>query len=433
MDLVDFSKAKIISPKLTPNDRRGWPGLFPYYAGYSVAFADELINSLEMPEGFLVYDPWNGSGATTFAAAKNGFRSLGRDINPVMHVVAKARHLRPIDCGSVTPLLANILKLASADKEEILENDLLLKRFSRRTGQSLRSIERAIRHYLLNEIKVSEYSSLEDMSPTAAFFYVSLFNVARNCVKSHQSTNPTWLKKASRQEKIDLASDSIFDLFERSTLFASLAILEGGDNSAGSTKITLQTLDASLGKKLPQKFDFALTSPPYCTRIDYTAATEVELALISKAFPVDYDGMRRSMMGSVLSPKTVGSAETFWGETCNRFLESVREHPSKASSGYYYRTNLDYFRKLGASISALSRSAKRGAGVVVVAQDSYYKNIHNNLPQVITEMAEACGLQLLRKEDFAAKNIMASKHKYVRCYREKIQATESVLCYRKVY
>ena len=41
-----------------------------------------------------------------------------------------------------------------------------------------------------------------------------------------------------------------------------------------------------------------------------------------------------------------------------------------------------------------------GGRAVLVVQDSYYKDVHNDLPTITAEMAQSVGLKLQRREDF---------------------------------
>jgi DNA modification methylase len=89
-----FTNAVISNPKLKQKFSSKFDSsLFPYYAGYSDCFAHDLIQSLNLERESLIYDPWNGSGTTTTAAARLGFSAVGCDLNPVMILVAKARIL----------------------------------------------------------------------------------------------------------------------------------------------------------------------------------------------------------------------------------------------------------------------------------------------------------------------------------------------------
>jgi hypothetical protein len=106
--------------------------------------------------------------------------------------------------------------------------------------------------------------------------------------------------------------------------------------------------------------DFVLTSPPYCTRIDYTAATRIELAVLAPLLKTPERALGRQMIGSTQVPKGEIELDEGWGETCLRFLAALKAHPSKASGGYYYRTHLDYFDKMNRSMQRLAVALKTG-------------------------------------------------------------------------
>lgn len=91
MRKIDFASLNITSPKQRQKDRRGWSGLFPYYAGYPATFAEKIIESASLARDAVILDPWNGSGTTGLAASRNNLKSVGCDINPVMNIVANAR------------------------------------------------------------------------------------------------------------------------------------------------------------------------------------------------------------------------------------------------------------------------------------------------------------------------------------------------------
>jgi len=67
---------------------------------------------------------------------------------------------------------------------------------------------------------------------------------------------------------------------------------------------------------------------------------------------------------------------------------------------------------------------------VLVVQDSYYKDIHNDLPTIITEIGAHHGLTLGQSKAFhlrSMSDINPGRQTYVR----PSGATESVLCFTK--
>lgn len=174
----------------------------------------------------------------------------------------------------------------------------------------------------------------------------------------------------------------------------------------------------------------ALTSPPYCTRIDYTAATRIELAVLSPLLKTAERALGRQMIGSTQVPSTEIEVDEAWGETCLTFLVALRAHPSKASGSYYYRTHLDYFDKISRSMKRLASGLKPCGRAVLVVQDSYYKDIHNDLPKIIAEIGAHHGLTLGESKAFrlgSMSDINPGRQSYMR----PSGATEAVLCFTK--
>jgi tRNA G10 N-methylase Trm11 len=172
-----------------------------------------------------------------------------------------------------------------------------------------------------------------------------------------------------------------------------------------------------------------LTSPPYCTRIDYATTTRLELAVMHGLIQSCHVDLGRKMLGSVRVPQRDIKIKDSWGPTCGNFLSRVAEHTSKASASYYLKTHLDYYDKLDRSLNEISRVLAPGSVAVIVVQDSYYKEIHNDLPRVTSEMCAQKGLILNGRGDFAAKKTMASINRRSKPYRDSARALESVLSF----
>src|SRR5579875_3447547 len=94
------------SPKLargTAMDR-----FYRYYAGYTIGFVEDMLDSLNVGEAASVIDPWNGSGTTTVAAAARGANAIGLDINPAAVLIGRSRLLSADVADSLAPLGAEI-------------------------------------------------------------------------------------------------------------------------------------------------------------------------------------------------------------------------------------------------------------------------------------------------------------------------------------
>jgi hypothetical protein len=67
----------------------------------------------------------------------------------------------------------------------------------------------------------------------------------------------------------------------------------------------------------------------------------------------------------------------------------------------------------------------------LVVQDSFYKEIKNDLPQIVLEMASSRGLNLQSRVDFNHSTTMAGLNPSVHHYRKDFSATESVLVFTR--
>lgn len=427
-----LTELSISSPKRNGRVQTAWERFFPYYAGFPERFANDVLTSLHLKAGATVLDPWNGSGTTTYAAIHRGYKAIGLDLNPVMVIVSRARMLPFSEIDALEPLAKTILRGASR-KAAIAANDPLLSWFDPPTALVLRSIERSVNQKLVGSRTLAgAEADLGQMSSIAATFYVLLFAVARELTKSFRSTNPTWLRTASSEERRVFSDRQQIECFFVSQVEAMSQVLANDAvRKSADQPFEIRVANSTSPALRRASVDAVVTSPPYCTRIDYTAATRVELALIAPFASIDATELGRMMLGSTRVPSTRIDLDESWGPSCVRFLRQVSKHPSKASDGYYLRTHLDYFDKIARSMAAISASLKPKAAAILVVQDSFYKDVHNDLPLHLTQIAERRRLGLKYRLDFDVRRSMSGINPKSRSYREASGAVESVLCFER--
>ncbi|PYV76863.1 MAG: hypothetical protein DMG97_03195, partial [Acidobacteria bacterium] len=407
---------------------------FPYYAGFSSEFAKQLVASSSLAKGSTVMDPWNGSGTTTSSAVLNGYKAIGFDLNPVMAVVAKARLLPQSEVASITPLLADILKKAALSKSTSVESDPLRIWFAPDAATIVRRIERAIYGLLVSATEGrTALDAIQEMSCLATFFYVALFRAVRSLLHRFKGSNPTWtVRPCAASSRIRPAALKVRDCFASHVTEMVLNSL-AAPGKWGCRRADF-TIGVASSENLPVRrgvIDFVLSSPPYCTRIDYGVATSAELAVLG--YPVDT--RLRELRGRLIGTPTI-HAETpdptaSWGNTCLALLERVRNHPSKAAKTYYYKTYVQYFAAMAQSFSEVGQCLKAQARCVLVVQDSYFKDTHIDLATIFAEIAFSASLKLRRQVDFPIGRTFGSINLRSRNYRKVSSATESVLCFVK--
>ncbi|MDF2190319.1 hypothetical protein [Paraflavitalea sp. CAU 1676] len=422
----------ITNPKRALKEK-GVATWFPYYAGFSTNFVSSIINSAGLPSNSTIGDPWNGSGTTTSTAARLGNHSWGGDLNPVMVIAAKAGLFNKSDLSCIEPLTADIVSNALMQKNVLNHDDGIRNWFKGTGAHALRKLERSIYKILVepNQSSFLSNEQIESLSSIAAFFYVGLFRTIKRFVLPFTASNPTWIKIAkSTEEHINLSHSKVYQHFEEEVSLMIEALKEDNSPHINIGNSELRIRSSCEMHTAEESSDLILSSPPYCTRIDYAVATLPELAIIGFRI-ADFNLLRKKLIGSSTVPKHALEHNPNWGETCNEFLRALYQHPSKASKTYYYKSHLQYFHSIFLSLEKIERALKPAGACVLVVQDSYYKDIHNDLTSITVEMASHHGLRLKRRDDFVSEKNMAKVHPEIRKYRNDPIATESVLCFTK--
>ena len=377
-----------------------------------------------------ILDSWNGSGTTTAVAASRGIESFGFDLNPVMSIVARARLLSKRERSSLIPLAKAITSLAP--KTAFDHTDALAVWFKPVTVTAIRSIERAIQRLLFCEDHKTMATHMQErpFSDLSAFFYVALFRTVRGLLTPFQSSNPTWMKRPTCDaNRIQLPGKLVFEAFLANTILMESAL--DADPFEMDGKVHIQVAPSANIPIASNSIDFVLTSPPYCTRIDYAAATRIELAILGISEGEPFESLRRKLMGTTTVPRIAPVRKDSWGALCTEFLDAVENHPSRASAVYYLKGHCQYFDGLEASVHELHRCLKTSGQACMVVQDSFYKNVHIDLAGICTEMAEPLGMELSFRQDFIQSRNRAQAQPNTKPYRNSAQATESVLVFTK--
>lgn len=429
---------KIENPKRNVQDSVGRASWYPFYAGFSTNFAYSFLSSAGLNEKSCILDPWNGGGTTTTTALSLGLYAQGYDLNPVMVVIAKARMLSSQIKNSLWPIAANII--SKSQKEEPFRfygytplKDPLGTWFHSEAVRNIRKVERCIKVLLIDESghqDLRDENNINQLSDLASFFYTALFRSVRSFLRPFFSSNPTWIKKPTRNDnKLSVNLSHFLRIFEKEIRYMISSIDQDlFDTSFRSGKAEIAIASSQSLPARDNSVHFVLSSPPYCTRIDYAIATMPELAVLGYSLESDFQQLRHTLIGTSTVPRSVSTTLPAWGQTCNDFLQSIWSHKSKASSTYYYKNHFQYFDSIYKSLAQIQRVLVPNGRCVLVVQDSFYKDIHNNLPQIFIEMGDSLNLRLNHCYNFSSKRTLAKVNPGRRTYRKEINTTESIIC-----
>lgn len=418
--------------------RANW---FRYYADFSVGFVEDVIAHLDLAKGATLLDPWLGGGTTAEVATAKGFRLKGYDVNPAMLLVARARTF-PTNAANQIPILAEVItrsykkNITNITKSSSTVVDPLEQWLQPASAAAFRVLERSVETSMLNSNTRSViplWRRAGQASPLLSFLYVGLFRTLRHFLSEFQSSNPTWVKVSGGGGRIQLSADRILNRFRREveSLLESMKAETEVMPSVGTRTCVINQASSLQLPIASGSIDAAISSPPYCTRIDYVKATLPELAVIGYPNGNVTRRLREMMIGTPTINKTQDYNGVTWGPTCSRFLSEVEGHSSKASSTYYLKYFRQYFASISTSLAEIDRVLKKSGKCVLVVQDSYYKEIQNDLPRIFVEMATQLGWTLKVEKPFHVRQTLSGVNPKVKEYRTAFQATESILVFSK--
>lgn len=407
---------------------------YQYYAGYSDGFVDDMLDKLALPSAAVVLDPWNGAGTTTTAASRHGYHALGFDLNPAVVLIGRSRLLQRDTGGSLTPLAQKICEEAK-QAPALQRKEVLDAWFGPQTSVHIRSVERAIYRLLVDADADADLRSFDlvfngqlRQSSIASFFYVALFDTVRQLVRRYVPSNPTWIKSPDGR-RLGVPQQALHAAF-----LASVAGLSKRLTRTPQVPSQPPSIQLAASTDLPLsngEVDVVLSSPPYCTRLDYVKATLPELGVLG----LDHAQVRelRDRMIGTTTMTDAGRATgvVSLGPAVDKLLGQVASHSSHASATYYRKYFLQYFVGMQDSLDELQRVLKPGGTAVLVVQDSYYKELHVDLPALLGDLSATQGWASASRTDFVVPKTMAAIHPGSRAYRKRFGAVESALMLRR--
>jgi hypothetical protein len=248
----------------------------------------------------------------------------------------------------------------------------------------------------------------------------------RSFLRDYVGTNPTWVRQAPvGGPRISLRWPTIREAFIGAIRRLPLSAAKGQQDSA-----SLRLASTTALPQFARQATLALTSPPYCTRIDYAVATRPEMALLGLPLE-DQSALRRQMLGTTTVPRSLAVSSGILGTTAVETLDRVSKHPSRASSTYYWKWLAQYLCGYAASFHEVAAVMASDSVLALVVQDSYYKDVHIDLPVITAQLADINGWRVIRQFDFGVSRTMASMNTRSRRYRNDFSAVERVLVMRR--
>jgi hypothetical protein len=422
------TSSTIQSPKRDALRDRQW---YDFYAMYSPQFVDSILTSVSFGKQDCILDPWNGTGTTTSAAWHLGVNALGLDLNPAMVLIARGRLLQQKDIVRLRDVGKNIEQMKKPVGFRLGNHDPLQDFFADKTVEYIRGLELVLRA----QFSISEDPGPRDMrwvdycTPLLACLYVVMFRSIRSLFSTFGTSNPTWFKRPVPENRVSVSWKSFRESISRSVVDA-VRFLEKDTFPLSRETPDVRVTMGDSRSPVSQGITLTLTSPPYCTRIDYAVATLPELTLLGVT-DEDFRDLRRKMIGTpVIARETECLQQPDGSSTSDQLLRTISRHRSYASTRYYLKTFKQYFIGMFRSLRSIDEVTRRGGRAVIVVQDSYFKDVRIDMPGIYTDYFEQMGWRLTDRTEFKTRT-KGAIHRFASRYRPKGGATESVLTFQK--
>lgn len=238
---------------------------FRYSAGFSGAWAEDLIADEASKKAVQVFDPFAGSGTTLIAAEQCGVESRGIDPHPFVARIAQAKLAYRSSPDEYLSRVQHVLDSAQKHSSSLESYSVLIRRCY--TDESLDQLDN-LRHVI---------DRTDDGSETARLVWLTLVSILRST--SYVGTaNWQYLLPNRRKARVPLP----FTAFkEMSSIIYNDMIAVSRSSTEPRAMFTCD--DARSCETVPNdSANLVVTSPPYPNNYDYADATRLELTFFGE-------------------------------------------------------------------------------------------------------------------------------------------------------
>lgn len=263
-------------------------GLHEYKGKFNPQIVRAILNILDIPVGSRVLDPFCGSGTSLLECVHLGMNAIGTDINPLAVFIANAK-LAAITIPAAA-LRANLV--------DIVECERKLK-LPKKGGDTERE------EYMLSWFTAEVYEQIERLrmaiQESDPLMASPMLAIASNLLRDYSLQDPNDLRIRRRKSPLperpfiaayeEAAAQFINKLEDTQQIF-NVSKLTGRAILTDSRKVTVNDLGGQ------EKFDCALTSPPYATALPYIDTQRLSLVWLGLIPPSEILPLESRLVGS---------------------------------------------------------------------------------------------------------------------------------------
>ena len=408
-----------------------------YKGRFYPQLAKSLMNYAGIDKGKTILDPFCGSGTTLVESLLFGVNAIGIDINPIAHLLAKAKVrcllLKPRDFEVLRHSFVPRLKNADWENNTIdnykdsLEFEYLKRWFPLNNLKQIIKIQTIIK-------------TLENVDEQL-FAKVTLSNLLRDYSYQDPSQLRIRIRKDNPPENlIEKYIENFLKQINDLEKYNSLNKLELTSNIQTYLG-DVRTLDKTIGIK-PHTIDLVITSPPYATALPYIDTDRLSLYVFGFVNKNNFRELEESLIGNREITKT--KREQLDKELESNFQDSIlpKEIIDLLKYIYFLNKNSDvgfrrkntaallykYFYDMNTSLYQISKSLKKKSMAFFVVGDNKTRASDENITiptaDFISLIAKNNKFELVEKIDL-------SVQKSYSIHSKNSINTESVLVFQR--
>jgi DNA modification methylase len=347
-------------------------GYHRYPAKFIPQLAARLVKELSAP-GDLIVDPFMGSGTALVEAKILGRPSVGVDINPVAHLISKAK-VTPIEPSAAQAAWETLAlringAMAHRTKPRAPDHARIDYWFTPETKRALGAIHSAIQE-LPDE-------HLRD------FFLCGFSHILKNCsIWLMKSIKPTRDRSKTIPDPHLVFTRHVRQMLKRNADFWNLLQTNGTSDCSASPH-------RGDSRQVPVRDDsvaLVVTSPPYVTSYEY--ADLHQLTALWLGYADDLGEFRKPFIGSAQNDKEQVAIGSELGEKIVDELERNKTGKSKEVAVY--------FSEMRESFMEMHRHLRHGGKACTVIGDTAFKRVPVPNAEVFVEQMLGIGFRVHR-------------------------------------
>ena len=388
IEIMENKQPIQFSPNATEHIHR-WA---PYVQGFSASFVQGVFNQYRLEyKDPIILDPFAGCGTVLVQAKLNGFRSIGTELNNLLHFMADTK----VNCWDITPkyLLKAynaIPKNKRSPAPSFLKSDT---HFDKGVLKNLESIKGGIESLKTTTKKQKKTKDLIRLAFSAILIECS--NLKRSPCLGY-----------SRHKKVSATLPSILLRKKIQEIANDLAIIHSRYKHYIDTESRIFLANA-INYRHDREFDLVITSPPYMNGMDYVINYKIEMGWLE--FAKDHKELKKIKDAMVVCDNvSKGLIREFYKPGSiytNDWIEKIRTNIERniKKRGSYRRVDMPfivhkYFDDLYRVMKNVVRSLNSNGRFILVIGDSLITDVYVPTDLILARIGLDLGLEIERIE-----------------------------------